>query len=41
MLCNLTDDDDALPTLTKRESDDVAQANVSMMTVVRDLTEAP
>lgn len=40
MLCNLTDDDDALPTLTKRESDDVAQANVSMMAVVRDLTEA-
>lgn len=40
VLCNLAADDDALPNLTKRESNDVPQANVSMMGLVHDLTNA-
>ncbi|KOA48446.1 hypothetical protein BAAM0483_08145 [Bifidobacterium animalis subsp. animalis MCC 0483] len=40
MLCNLAADDDVLPNLTKSEYNDVRQANVSMLGLVHDLTEA-
>ena len=40
MLCNITSEDDALPTLTKDERADPRSANVSMLSVVRDLTKA-
>ena len=40
MLCNITTEDDALPTLTKDEREETSQANVPILSLVRDLTDA-